>query len=233
MIHPYAYLVGSFIFLVVWLFLFLIRKDLRKEMLILSFIGGALFPLALIYLPDYWYPDHILGSYLLGIEDYIFAFAIAGIGAVAYEVVFGKTHTLCECRKQSPKRILSIAIVSIIILLSLTFIFKMNSIYSSFVAFLLIFAYIMYFRRDLFWQAILSGFLVAGLMLLFYQIWILMYPNIIQHWWKLENISGILILGVPLEEIIWGFNWGIVGGTIYEFARGVNSKNLRNIRRNK
>ena len=74
----------------------------------------------------------------------------------------------------------------------------------------------------------ISGLSVGILMFLFYKIWIALYPNIIQHWWKLENISGILILGVPLEEIIWGFSWGIVGGTIYEFVRGTSFKNLTN-----
>jgi hypothetical protein len=88
--HPYAYLVGNLIFALAWLILFLARKDLRREMLTLSFIGSIFFPLALIYLPDYWYPDHIGGNYLIGIEDFLFAFLIAGIGAVLYEVIFGK-----------------------------------------------------------------------------------------------------------------------------------------------
>ena len=94
-------------------------------------------------------------------------------------------------------------------------------------SFLIIFAYIIYFRRDLLWQAIFSGFSVGLLMLFFYQIWIRMYPGIIEHWWALQNISGILIFGAPLEEIIWGFTWGLVGGTIYEFTRGISIKDIK------
>ena len=219
--HPYAYLIGDIIFGLIWLILFLARKDLRREMVILSLVGGVLFPLALIYLPDYWYPDHIIGNLPLGIEDFLFAFFIAGIGAILYEVILGKTHTLCDCRKKDPKKLIPIILVAIGTLLSLTLIFKLNSIYSSYVAFLIIFAYIVYFRRDLFWQAIMSGFSVGLLMFIFYQVWIWLYPGIIQHWWKLQNISGILIFGTPLEEILWGFSWGLVGGAIYEFIRGV------------
>lgn len=222
-VHPYAYLVGDAIFVVVWLFLFLLRKDLRKEMLTMSVVGSIFAPLALIYLPDYWYPDHLLGNFPLGIEDYVFAGSIAGIGAVAYEAIFGRVHTLCECRKKDPRRLLGITGAAVVILLLLTLMFRLNSIYSSYVAFLLIFVYIMWLRRDLFWQAMASGVAVALVMLFFYQIWIYMYPGIIQHWWKLESISGILVLGVPLEEIIWGFSWGIVGGTVYEFARGIRA----------
>ena len=225
--YPYAYLVGNMIFAVIWLILFLVRKDLRREMIILSLVGGAIFPAALIYLPDYWYPEHIVGGFMLGIEDFLFAFLIAGIGAVLYEVIFGKVHALCECRKRDPRELLPIITVAIATLLGLTFIFKLNSIYSSYVAFIIIFGYIAYFRRDLFWQGIISGFSVGLLMLIFYQIWIWIYPGIIESWWKLQNISGILILGTPLEEIIWGFTWGLVGGTVYEFIKGVSVKNKK------
>lgn len=227
--HPYAYLIGNLIFAAIWLILFWLRKDLRREMLILSFIGGIFFPAALIYLPDYWYPEHVvsINNWMLGIEDFLFAFFIGGIGAILYEVIFGKTHGLCECRKKDPKKLIPIILVAIGALLGLTLLFKLNSIYSNYLAFLIIFAYIVYFRKDLFWQAMLSGFSVGLLMFFFYQIWIWLYPGIIEHWWKLQNISGILILGTPLEEIIWGFSWGLVGGTIYEFIRGVSLANKK------
>ncbi len=222
--HPYAYLIGDFIFLSLWLLLFLIRKDLRREMIMMSVVGAIFAPAALIFLPDYWYPDHILGNFHLGIEDYLFAFAIAGIGGVIYEVTFGKTHTICECRKRSKKDLLIISSVAIAILLVLTLIFKLNSIYSNYAAFLAIFGFIIFFRKDLLWQSLISGFMVGFLMFLFYQVWIAIYPGIIQHWWKLQNISGILVFGVPLEEIIWGFSWGIAGGSLYEFMRGIGVK---------
>jgi len=199
----------------------------------MSLVGGALFPLALIYLPDYWRPDHIASGLPLGIEDFLFAFTIGGIGAVLYEVIFGKTHTLCDCRRKNPKGLISVTLVSIATLLLLAFIFKLNSIYSSYVSLLIIFAYIMYFRKDLFWQAILSGFAVGLLMFSFYQVWVRLYPGIIEHWWLLQNISGILIFGTPLEEIIWGFSWGIVGGTVYEFIRGINTVIPNNVIPNK
>jgi len=220
--HPYAYLIGNLIFGLFWFVLFLLRKDLRREMLTMSLIGGSLFPLALIYLPDYWNPEYIVDGLVLGIEDFLFAFFIAGIGATIYETLFRKTHSLCACRKMNPKRLISIIIVAITTLLGLTFIFKLNSIYSSYVAFLVIFAYMVYFRRDLFWQAIISGFSVGLIMFVFYQIWIGIYPGIIEHWWKLQNISGILVFGTPLEEILWGFTWGLVGGVIYEFSMGIS-----------
>lgn len=222
--HQFAYLVGSVGFLAVWLALFLWRKDLRKEILTMSFIAGFFTPLALIFLPDYWYPEHIIGKYPLGIEDYLFAFSIGGIGAVLYEATFGKTHTLCECRKRDPFDLAIIVLAAAAIMIIFTFIFGLNSIYSNYLAFLATFGFIIYFRRDLLPQALMSGLMVGGLMFLFYQVWISVYPGIIQHWWRLNNISGILVFGVPFEEILWGFGWGIAGGSLYEFARGIGLK---------
>lgn len=231
--YSYAYLIGDLIFLVVWLVLFLIRKDLRKEMLIMSSMSGILFPLNLIYLPDYWYPEHIATPFglMVGLEDFLFAFAIGGIGAVLYEAILGKTHTFCECRKRNPRELMSIILISLAVLFLLTFAFKLNSMYSSYVSLFIVFSYIVFFRKDLFRQAILSGLFVSALMFVFYQLWIRLYPGIIEHWWKLQNISGILIFETPLEEIIWGFAWGLVGGVIYEFARGISvkSKSSKNI----
>lgn len=222
-LHPYAYLVGDALFGAVWLVLFLWRKDLRRELITMSAVGGLLAPGALIYLPDYWNPDHIIGPSPLGVEDFLFAFFISGIGGVLYEAVVGKVHTLCECRRVSRRRIIGIIAAALLTLAVFVFGFKMNSIYANYLAFGVLFAYIIYFRLDLLWQSLASGVAVALLMFFFYQVWIALYPGIIEHWWQLENLSGALIVGVPLEEILWGFSWGIAGGALYEYARGISS----------
>lgn len=221
--HPYAYLVGDALFGVVWLALFFLRKDLWRELLAMSAIGGLLAPFALIYLPDYWNPDHIIGQFPLGIEDFLFAFFIGGIGSVLYEAMTGKMHTLCECRRVPRRRIVGIIAAALATAVVFVYGFKMNSIYANYLAFGLLFAYIISYRRDLFWQSLASGTAVALLMFFFYQVWIALYPGIIGHWWRLENISGILIAGVPLEEILWGFSWGMAGGALYEWTRGISS----------
>ncbi len=218
--HSSAYLVGTILFAAVWLWLFIARRDLRREILTMSVIGSLFTPLALIYLPDYWYPEHIIG-HPLGIEDFLFAFFIAGIGGVLYEVIFGTAHVMRAYRARGSRGILAVSVVAAAVLVGLSLIFGLNSIYSSYIAFAVIFFYILWFRRDLLVPSLINGALVGLLMFLFYQVWIALYPGVIQHWWMLKNISGILIAGVPLEEIVWGFSWGIVGGSAYEFVRGM------------
>ena len=43
-----------------------------------------------------------------------------------------------------------------------------------------------------------------------------MFPEVVNKFWNLETVSGILILGVPLEELMYAFTFGMVWSTIYE-----------------
>lgn len=91
MSYLYSYLIGDLTLLIVWFILFYFRKNVRKEMLIISLIIGigGLFA-ETIYTIDWWQPLTITGT-LIGIEDFLFGFAIGGIGSSIYEVIFKKT----------------------------------------------------------------------------------------------------------------------------------------------
>ena len=79
----------------------------------------------------------------------------------------------------------------------------------------------LFFRHDLLKDALLSGLLVGGLMFVFYLLFSLIFDGIINEWWMLKNISGIIIYGAPLEELMWGFGWGFVADPAYEFINGL------------
>ena len=67
-----AYLVGGIIGLIVWLFIFLFRKELRTQMLFMSMVGAVI---ALItekyFMMDYWKPQYI-SSFSLPFSDFLF-----------------------------------------------------------------------------------------------------------------------------------------------------------------
>jgi hypothetical protein len=73
----FAYITLCAPFVIVWLVLFFIRKDTRKEQLSLSYAGAILGPLSeVIYFRDYWLPASILplhiGRFPFMIEDVIY-----------------------------------------------------------------------------------------------------------------------------------------------------------------
>ena len=79
-------------------------------------------------------------------------------------------------------------------------------------------------RPDLLKNAVISGILVAMLMIVFYTIYISIFPNIIKDVWILDNLSNVLIFGAPIEEFTWAFSWGFCAGPIYEFYKGIKEK---------
>ncbi len=84
----YAYLILGCLLLSIWLGLFLYRKDIRREMMIISIafgFGGLL--AEYVYLKDWWQPLIITGT-RIGFEDFLFGFTTGGIASVIYEVIF-------------------------------------------------------------------------------------------------------------------------------------------------
>lgn len=226
----YAYLTGSLFFLVIWLILFGFKKPIRKEMLILSVVFLPVVPiLEFLHIQDYWMPDYIWGEFF-GLEDFIFAFAFAGISAVIYEIIFKKKQTVIQkyqaMAKQKKNWLAWLIFFSGIVFMIFSFfhfILAANTVISLIVAFLMAGLYIVMQRRDLLVNAIFSGLLMSLLFFLFYMTFFLrLYPDIIDRWWNLSELSGNLIFGLPIEEVAWAFAFGFMFGPLYEFFCNIN-----------
>lgn len=217
--HSYSYFLGDCIFFIIWLILFLKRKDLRKKILTMSVLVAPLGPLSeFFYLRDYWHPELLFGA-RIGIEDILFAFFVGGISSVIYEEIFGKRFT----RRHLPghrKTMFSLAIFGLFWMVLGVVVFGYNSIYVSTLGFILIALVMLAFRHDLIKTALFSGFLMGCLMFVFYLSFLSIFPEAVKQWWLIKNISGILVLGIPLEELMWGFGWGMIAGPAYEFIHG-------------
>ncbi len=222
----YAYIFGCLFFSVIWICLFSLRKDLRKEMLIMSILVAPLGPLSeLFYRRDYWQPQLFDGR-TIGLEDLWWSFLIGGITAVVYEEFFGKKYLKRHLKKHS-HWMLGMAALFILWMIVGNRIFGFNSIYVSSLGFLIIGFVSLLSRHDLIKDAFFSGFFISILMFLMYFTLTPLFPGVIQKWWMLKNISGVVIFGAPLEEIMWGFCWGFMAGPLYEFIRGLEFSRKR------
>lgn len=215
-----AYLVGALIFGIVWTVIFVWRKDLRREMLVMSFLAGIMGPLSEhFYLKDYWQPKYWFPAYLR-IEDFLAGFFLGGIGAVGYELVWRKKHK-CACGLKTNWALPVLAFLGLSLMVFLFHGLGWNSIYASIVSFVILALFLLIFRPEMVKASVGSGLVLALVMLVFYLIYQKIYPGIITEWWNLNNISGVLIAGVPIEELLWGFSWGMVAGPLYEFSAKV------------
>jgi len=216
----YSYLIGCIFFLIIWLILYIKRKDVRTKMLKMSIVVAPLGPLSSpLFLRDYWHPQFFNG-WTVGIEDALFSFAIAGIAVVIYEELLGKRYISRHLKSHS-KWMLGAAVFGIIWMYIGNEVLNFNSIYVSTSGLILIGLAVVIIRHDLLKDALFSGLIMSLIMLVFYSLFSYTFHGIIQEWWHLKNLSGIIIAGAPLEELMWGFGWGFIAGPAYEFINGL------------
>lgn len=218
----YGYLfLGIFLF-VIWISFYIIRKDIRRKLIKVSWFGGfAGFIAEYWYFKDYWHPYSVLGRKIVSVEDFIFGFTITGISVVAYDIFFKtKDQEFVANNKRTFGIMFLIGVVSL-------FVFNIflgyNSIFVSSITFVILTVFMLINRADLLKEAFYSGFIMLIMMFVNYHI--LFNMIFIDFWdkcWLLANTKyGITIYGnIPLTEMIWYFTWGSFSGVAYNFASG-------------
>lgn len=221
MSYVYSYLIADIVLLLVWLILFLLRKDLRKQMFIFSFTVGLLSPFAeLVHILDWWYPLTITGT-RIGIEDFLFGFAIAGIASVIYKELFSKQVRLRKRTKQKHglenKNLFLIFILLLALFFGSFYLLKLNSFYSSVIAFLIPTLFIWIKRKDLIFDSLMSGLLLMIVSFVGFIVIETIAPGWVASTWNFKTLSGIMILYAPIEDLMYFFLAGCFYGPLYEF----------------
>lgn len=191
-------------------------------MLIASLLVAPLAFSEPFFVPDYWLPDAILNP-KLSIEDFIFSFAVGGLAAVGYELFMGKHLKHYRLRHSlggevSHTLVLGIGLVTIF---TTYYLFKINFMYAVYLGIVVNLILVMIARHDLIHKAIFSGIIFG----IFYMVFFISFTSIFApdfiNLWNLKSLSGIILLGIPLEEIIWAGGIGALVGPLYEYVLGV------------
>jgi len=222
-----GYFVGSLILGIPWFAVYLLRKDLRKELLFSSF---AILPFAFtapFFIPEYWSPSYLFGfipGLRIGVEDLLFSFFVGGIASVLFEFIENKK----EVKFKKLKFVKHYHFWPFV--LGLTGIFLLESLFPSNTMFNLIYGalvttiYVICFRKDLLTQALASGILFSILYLSFFCLFNYLYPKYIAQVYTHSNLIGISIIGVPIEELLFAFVLGSAWSIFYEYALNYKSK---------
>src|SRR3989337_4587463 len=217
----YEWLIFSLILLGIWFVIFLVRSFVRREMFWVSLFTMPIGLTEPLFVPAYWDPPSLFDLAAktgFDVESLIFSFAVGGIAAVLYEAIFkGKHLRMTEKEMYNRRhRFHRLAIISPAIGFVLLYMFtQMNPIYSVSIATLVGGIATLLCLPDLKRKIAVGGLLFTVLYFLFFLGVNLIFPSFINAW-NFSAISGIIVVGVPLEELMFAFTFGMMWSSIYE-----------------
>ena len=103
-----------------------------------------------------------------------------------------------------------------IVFIVLFFLTKLNPIYTAIIAMFIGGISALLCRPDLKKKIWIGGLIFLVLYSIFFFLFNIVYPGLVPSIWNLSAISGILILGIPLEELMFSFTFGMLWSSIYE-----------------
>ncbi|OGH24124.1 MAG: hypothetical protein A3B47_04625 [Candidatus Levybacteria bacterium RIFCSPLOWO2_01_FULL_39_24] len=222
-VDKYIYLLLSILLLLIWSVFFLfLKKEVRRILIKASVVGGLAGLIAEFwYFKDYWRPPLLFGDAKIFLEDFLFGFAFTGIAATIYKVLFKKEGS----KHEKGHRIIFFVffVIGILSLLLFNNLLKINSIFVSSFVFLILSFMMVFIRKDLVMQSIMSGILSLSVII---PIYILLFnfisPGYWDKYWLLANTAfGIKIIGnIPVTELLWYFSWSCLAGIAYDFYHG-------------
>jgi len=221
--YSYAYIIMTTVFIVIWIILFILLHRSRPAILWTSLMLGMAGPVGEYWLiSSYWRPIYLVHvtyrSWTFGLEDFLITFAIAGISAGVFENIALK-YGFAELPRLTGKillRIFTFCVVGFFLMVLLSSVFRVTPIHALFLAVIIPTVLALYGRwktlRLIIPIAVIFGFLFW----LFYILFMFpLFPGLIQTLWNLDATFGIMLLGVPLEEMLWAFITALFAGPIY------------------
>jgi hypothetical protein len=230
----YGYFIGGLLLAAVWLIIFLLRKDLRQEMWFSSLLILPFGFTEFFYIPEFWNPPslfNLIPKFGFGIESFLFSFTVGGIASVAYEFLF-KTKLVTFVSRGTKSKHWLIYIPYLLFFglsVGLEFLYPLQSMRNLFISFVLGTVVLCVLRVDLIHEALWSGFIFATLYFLLFKSFTLLFPQFISSVYTFHTSAKILIFGIPLQEILFGFSTGAAWSSLYEIMRNKKFSKIKSI----
>jgi len=217
----FAYLVGALLFDAAWLACYLIGKRYRPQIIWGTAVTAPLALTSFLFVPQYWTPPSLFDldtRFRVGIEDFLWAGAVGGIASVVGEIFL--KEKLAARRKEHRKKHYAPFIVMLVVFLILDFFYPTKNIYSTAIAFAVCAIVVAFLRSDLIPTMFVGASVFTVLYFLLFVYFLVLYPGFIDRYYNLPNISGIRLLGVPIEELMFAASGGAVWSVAYEYFQG-------------
>jgi hypothetical protein len=175
-----------------------------------------------LFVPGYWAPPSLFDlaeKTRFDIESFLFSFAIGGIGVVLYRLVFpAELSALSEHEKYHKRHQLHrvILFLPVAIFLILAVFTSLNHIYCGVIALFIGGVATLYCRPDLKAKIWVGGLLFLGFYIVYFGSLLLVFPGFVDAYWNLAALTGIKIIGIPMEELLFAFTFGMYWSGLYE-----------------
>jgi hypothetical protein len=172
-------------------------------------------------------------GWTFGFEDFLITFAIAGISAGVFENIALKNGfpELPRFTGITLLRIFAFCVAGFFFMIVLASLFKLPPIHALLLA-VIIPTTLMLYREWKYLNLIIPiAIILAFVFWLFYLLFIFpLFPGLIQALWNLYPTFGIMILGVPLEEMLWVIVTALFAGPIYRFCSANSFRQILHIK---
>jgi len=217
----YVWLIWAGSFLVPWSVLFVARPTLRFPMFWASVLTAPFGLTELAFVPKYWNPPSLLDlAHRTGfdIESLIFCSAIGGLALAGYRVLAPDAEFIRprQARNSHLHRWHLAALFSPFLVFGVLLILPWNPIYPGIAALFAGALASVLCRPDLWRSALVGGVVFLALYTVFLIGLKMLWPGYIEAVWNLGNLIAWRPAGLPLEELLFGFGFGMYWSSVYE-----------------
>lgn len=218
------FLVLSLLFLAPGVVIFALRADLRRVIAVVALCSIPFAFTEFLFYPSYWEPTFLfdLADRIgFGIEDLLFVVGLGAFSSTAYAFFTGARFVAIDgahltlgavARRAAPVLGVTFALTAAVALVGVPM------IYGAFGIMLAVSAVICLLRRDLALPSLLGGLLsmlvYSGLCLAFAAL----LPGVFELAWHTEQFLDRSVLGIPVEELMYGFAAGVAATAFYPYV---------------
>lgn len=218
----FVWLVWSLLLLIPWglLYFFIQEKELKKKMFQVSAWTALIGLTEPFFVPAYWTPPSLFDLALktgFDIESIIFSFGLGGLAFVLYYRIFKSQKMQGMPPSHRHHRyhllvLLSAPIIFVILLMATA----LNPLHVAIIAMIAGGVATLFCRPDLKNKMLVSAVIFLGLYFVYFLILIAISPSYVERVWNLSALSGLLLFGIPLEELFFALSFGFIWSSIYE-----------------
>jgi len=214
-------------FVAIWITLFILVPRSRAVIFWTSLLFAPAGPISEYWqLKDYWHPIYLLNlgteGWQFGLEDCLLAFTFAGISGGIFEILVHRktSERLPSISLNTALLMIVWYIVALCVMALFTSVLHLNSIYGLILGGMVTSLLLMFYGKwKMFPLIFLNAIIVSIIFWLFYIVYFIpLFPGIIAAWWNLEAISGIMLLGAPLEEPLAALSSALLLGPVFRLC---------------